>query len=123
MKLIDLRVGNTVLKDGKIKYVSIFTLNDTIDFADHFKGVPLTEEWLWKFGFTNIDEGEFHKDWKFKGLKIRYKKENEKYIIGVWNDSDDDCQIIWLDFVHQLENIFYMITGKELAIQVQAGGV
>lgn len=115
MKLLDVRVGNTVFKDGKVKNVSVCALGDLLSFSDHFKGIPLTEEWLFKFGFANIGEGEFHKDWKFKGVMVRYKKENKKYLIGTWTDSDDDCGIIWLDYVHELENIFYAITKRELA--------
>lgn len=83
-------------------------------------GEPLTEEWLIKFGAHMVDEGEFHKDWKVGSpirIKVRYKKDTQKYLIAVWDgDQNDemDCAIIWLDFVHELQNAYRLIMRAEL---------
>jgi hypothetical protein len=82
-----------------------------------FEPIPLTEEWLLKFGFEIKYDGEFAKDYKFKNLKVRHKKQTLIYIVAIWDEDDNDCAIIYLDYVHQLQNLYFALTGEELKIK------
>jgi len=78
--------------------------------------IQLSEEWLIKFGFEKF---EFEYD---EGNEISYvleKKNGHQFVL-----SEDlqpmDGEIAMLDYkleyVHQLQNLFYCLTGVELAI-------
>lgn len=133
MKAKDLRIGNLVyLQDGK-------TVSDVIYFQhsynvngfpeDILSGIPLTEEWLFKFGFR--------KSKAMLNEKHCYIFENKKetpiefYVVaqGFWdvytiydpmaisrkfNFITDNRGI---KFVHQLQNIYFALTGSELIIK------
>lgn len=123
MRAIDLRIGNIT------SFGAVYCIEDKNFYVYDSEGtsyksswadlqpVQLTEEWLFNLGFVNHSEGEFYKDWKCKSLKIRYKKDNQKFVCGIWTDDDDDCAIVWLDYVHQLQNLYYLLTNTELTIK------
>ena len=80
---------------------------------ENIDGVPLTEEWLMKFGFekfigNNIlwGLGDFCVGWygnKYATWIIRMRQEN--------NEMNFHSQI---EYVHQLQNLYFTLTGKEL---------
>ena len=61
MKAQELRIGNYYLQDclgGDISQITAEDILELYDYPleDYFKPIPLTEEWLLKFGFEkNID--------------------------------------------------------------------
>lgn len=105
----DLRIGNLVQRHEltPIEVVSVITeLSIETDFTnllgiEHFKPIPLTEEWLFKFGF-------------------------EKALNGWWDKTETWCwkddifylgALSWLaecKYVHQLQNLYFALTGEEL---------
>lgn len=76
---------------------------------DRVMPIPLTEEWLLKFGLIkvkNIDEDSI---WMFNDINFTYETERclvilDRYIISV-------CK-----YVHQLQNLYFALTGEELTI-------
>lgn len=74
----------------------------------HFVPIPLTEEWLLKFGFEDRNIlGFFSKD-SFTihfGQKLVFYKGDR-----VLKNFDN------LEFVHQLQNLFFVLTGEELIL-------
>lgn len=95
----ELRIGNYVhsnIIDDTIQ-VSIITSEIKAD------PIPLTEEWLIKFGFK---ENEFSLVFE-NGLIGVYEQDNL-----FWFDTNTDC--IEIKHVHQLQNIYFALTGKEL---------
>jgi hypothetical protein len=83
------------------------------------KPIPLTEEWLWRFGFANNINGfpEIDLDEK-RGLSITFKKTVDTHI--VWfaeKDIIEYTEITTLKYVHQLQNLYFALTGKELEIK------
>ena len=58
----DLRIGNLVCDTaGNVNIVSIHTFNYICNEPHHqVKPIPLTEEWLKRFGFDFTDEFEFY---------------------------------------------------------------
>jgi hypothetical protein len=67
------------------------------------KPIPLTEQWLLKLGFERDNQG----NWK---LKSGYHW-IEIYSYHVYINGQ---QVVLIDYVHQLQNIWFALTGKEL---------
>lgn len=73
-----------------------------------FEGIPLTEEIILKCGF------EFEKivGWYIKdGIEIFFNKKG-RYFKGNYPIK------IHIRYVHQLQNIFYALTGQELEVKI-----
>ena len=120
MESNELRIGNLVhyhdehLKPNdeviKISYLDLMIIHHKEKYH-HYSPIPLTEEWLLKFGFTKTDN---------------------KYFIGELNELNnrqldlilctDKNVISYQDYlhpilyVHQLQNLYFALTGEELTI-------
>lgn len=79
------------------KYNHTFTL-----FQNMLEFIPLTEEWLLKFGFK-----PFCKDFSLKGIVIHKRKRG-----WVLRKSVPD-----LKYVHQLQNLYFALKGEELNLK------
>ncbi len=113
MKSSKLRIGNLLQdRDGKTATVSEITENEFKAYSGMLtklplNPIPLTPEWLVKFGFglSNI-----HKGWHriTNGVEILF-------------DIDMGCFIemvgIEINYVHELQNLFFALTGEELEIK------
>lgn len=88
---------NVIYSDGK---------NKLADNSER-QGVPLTEEWLKRFGFEEInhivDGVIYKKDW------LRITKYSADWRGGHLKEKPQ--------FVHQLQNLFFALTGEELTIK------
>lgn len=116
MKSTELRIGNylqgsnpiivtKILHDG---WVKIEDSNSSFQVEGEFpcfKPIPLTEEWLVKFGFER------------SGL---YNLRNDVYIYdeyGLTNTGFEyryNYSSITIKYVHQLQNLYFALTGEEL---------
>jgi hypothetical protein len=142
MKSIELRSGNLLyyehtthivsgvnddfiyswwIKEGKpvIEWKENGEKNPYIDIISHYEPIPLTDEWMFNFGFKkhkagmggadmwqgmsgwgiNSDEWLFRGDTK-GGLKL----------VGYFNTN--------ILYVHQLQNLYFDLTGEELTIKL-----
>ena len=126
MKTQDLRIGNYVnhiCNDELVTDViadvgyhllsspkSITSRKDS-DVIKELKPIPLTEEWLLKFGFVNDGYSEWMKD--------RYTLDCEYTDKGVYNFVIDNRTYLDIDIkhVHQLQNLYFALTGEELTIK------
>jgi hypothetical protein len=72
--------------------------------------IPLTEEWLLKLGFNKC---EFNIPDKYKkegcSFSIKYRKENGYTVEYKYGH-------VYLKYVHQLQNLFYSLIGRELTV-------
>ena len=118
MKAEELRIGNCVnyFNDGEHSLIRILDwgyahLNDasSIDY-ELLKPIPLTEEWLLKFGFEYFADGQYEK--KFENLDFNWDKECGLYIY--LRTREDNIEANHIKHVHQLQNIYYALTQKEL---------
>jgi len=110
MKASELRIGNYV--NDSIGLITI-GLNGNIKFAYVYHPIPLTEEWLLKFGFDKLDKAHFkiiQKDIFNSPFTITLD-ENEIFKL--------DFQGFWyqLEFLHQLQNLYFALTNEELKIK------
>jgi hypothetical protein len=132
MKLKELRIGNYIklmLNDEEFAIVQV-TLND-FDAIDNKKGVyeplPLTEDWLLKHGFSvkNFDYSIPISECKVMWLTlIPQNEECTEYSVCVTQtDEDQEDQNAFLSdisYVHQLQNLYFALTGKELEHKEQS---
>lgn len=116
MKSQELRIGNWVNKDLSVDdMVTIQVgIGDLLsnEVIENLYPIPLTEEWLAKFGLgPNIwfcdssyyifkdSHFEIHKEWSIKVRNVTHTTEIE---FGFFK------------YVHQLQNLYYALTGEEL---------
>jgi hypothetical protein len=132
MKLNELRIGNYIklmLNDEDFAIVQV-TLND-LDAVDNKKGVyeplPLAEDWLLKHGFSvkNFDYSIPISECKVVWLTlIPQDEECTAYSVCVTQtDEDEEDQNAFLSdisYVHQLQNLYFALTGKELEHEEQS---
>lgn len=113
MKKNELRIGNYIRgKSDPEKRISPAGIV-CIEGSDLFEGVPLTEEWLIKFGFERQPfDHENNKDYKLGNIFIQEHTEVNDFICC--NTSPD---FIKIEHVHQLQNLYFVLTGEELTIK------
>jgi hypothetical protein len=75
------------------------------------KPIPLTEDWLVKLGF------EKQMAWTFYipitgNMKLVYYLGEKGWSIGNKEYSDHECE-----YVHELQNLYFALTGKELEMK------
>ena len=129
LKTTDLRIGNYLysLETSKNQIVtgivndSIFIHALTFDTQSikNFKPIQLTEEWLDRLGFYSKYKSN-HKMWNIFGFDLHQI-----------SDEDEDGnkipqeQIFYyafsyeIKYVHQLQNLYFALTGEELTIKEQ----
>lgn len=143
MKVQELRVGNLLITNntsyrksdvGKIACVvaidseksfeelkgvaTIYHIDDEFrdtygQFMHHLSPIPLTEEWLERLGF----EKQMAWTWAIEingGRKLVYYVGEKGWSIGNKEYSDHECR-----YVHELQNLYFVLTGKELTLKEQ----
>lgn len=110
LKANELRIGNLLNTINGIKKVSNITIDGYCWFTDNqCEAIPLTEEWLIKFG-KKADSND-----SFGGFIIPLPNGNGLRIKdNKWNAQHSETKV---DFVHQLQNLYFALTGKELTHQ------
>jgi hypothetical protein len=114
MKASELRCGNWVC----IHSIELQMCIDDFNFReDFFIPIPLTEEWLLKFGFKKDLDGSFvfgllsmFKDKRLKQNVYIYTESTQSLSDGQWVVIND----LKLQYVHQLQNLYFALTGEEL---------
>lgn len=113
MKSIELRIGNYIIQGGLVTIVEQLekSINDW-DRTNHKRTIdcqpiPLTKEWLLKFGFDN----KFNKGKINIILKGRLGYKNGRTYFNSWAILEKQP-----DYVHELQNLYYALTGEELTI-------
>lgn len=99
MKANELRIGNWI--EAYFQHIRVSQTTFTKQIED-FKPIPLTKEWLIRFGFEEYGNG-----WH-NGL-IWYV--NNKCWFGKSPIIEN------IKYVHQLQNLYFALTGEELTIK------
>lgn len=123
MEIQELRIGNyyrwNSFKGEAEEDMTISTWNALdlmgfngiyMDYMSHCFPIPLTEEWLEKFGFEY--------DIETKSYSILTHLEKHDYLFEVSNKYQQYFQpdFIGIDikYVHQLQNLYFALTNEEL---------
>jgi len=115
MKLTELRLNNLIYhEEDKVKYSytvnaifedSVLVKEDSEEIKiGLLQPIPLTEEWLLRFGFAFEDMVYW-----FEGFDILHLKEEFEFL-----NHDYPIKI---KHVHQLQNLFFSLTNEELTLK------
>lgn len=114
MKANELRIGNWVNSriEVGVFYDVMVTKNDFSGNIDLFKPIPLTKEWLVKLGLKN----------GFSDLQFTIKVTENCSMSVFINQNGNNCYIgdeleVRIEYVHQLQNLYFALTGEELTIK------
>ena len=119
----ELRIGNYLNYQGKIIKVEGIH-NRTIYHSDRqfdqvgvekyitFEPIPLTEEWLFKFGFGKSEEHEYGSN-EHDLFGFYYDYHFNKFYLDT---PEDNIYIPFIKYVHQLQNLYHCLCGNELQI-------
>lgn len=124
MKASSLRIGNLLMGSGDTPLIVTRIFNE--DKVGTGKGdpytvsgespcllpIPLTEDWLLKFGFEEKPKYSHPKYWKgnyFCNLNGEFYTNNESY--------EGETLSTNIKYVHQLQNLYFALTGEELEIK------
>jgi len=107
----ELRIGNLLQdEDGAFPVTKTFFSLLEINL-ETCKPIPLTEEWLLKFGFEKVCYEKYaHK----KLNKLRAYPHVMKNGFGIY--LMDSYGLPHIKYVHQLQNLYFALTGTELKL-------
>jgi hypothetical protein len=113
----DLRVGNYVYYADKKTVLKI--TGGSICYPTQMYPIPLTEEWLIKFGFHN----DFGRRTVNGGLCLtspckRFNHYNNKLHIFISLCDEDYTVDGECRYVHQLQNLYFALTNEELTVKI-----
>jgi hypothetical protein len=134
MKANELRIGNWVkcIMDGGITIETDVThlpngvwspydigthITDDTFISEDFEvdPIPLTEEWLVKMGFIEIDGNDYYRFFDLGDFRVFLHKKNSSCFIH-YNQHTVDYLTNNIH-VHQLQNLYFALTGEELTIK------
>tara|TARA_R110000868_G_scaffold328540_2_gene589371 strand:- start:610 stop:1002 length:393 start_codon:yes stop_codon:yes gene_type:complete len=126
MKATELRIGNWVhhntnwsTRNGdKKKFDYQFEERDwyfdaecLLSIENDLQPIPLTEEWLVKFGFeklTSKSDGFIVDSYSYtRGVSFIVHFDGERLSTNFWQGNEKK-------YVHQLQNLYFALTGQEL---------
>ena len=109
MKATELRIGNILSVNGEDYAIAESILYIYASGGETYKlnGIPLTPEWLEKFGF---EKDAYQSD-------LWYIKNGDFLIIEYPNERLNWEQKVNLIHVHQLQNLYFALTGEELTLK------
>ena len=104
MKSSELRIGNYIsVKNMGVDLPAIIERGVEIDASNEFNPIPLSEEWILRAGFKHI-----HDDWYYNCiLSVNISKKTAH--VGNYCVNN-------IEFVHQLQNLYFALTSEELQI-------
>lgn len=114
MKANELRIGNYVNSNPFNGIITVFHNDKCVVkhksgivkcLIDDLQPIQLTEEWLLKCGFYLVDKNFFIHD----SLSLGIRKSNGFYMNHVTKE---------IKYLHQLQNLYFALTGEELKIEL-----
>jgi len=143
MKAQDLRIGNYVTLDEEDAGNAVLTLvgiylndaiwvewtwedgsNDNTDCdLETIKGMPITEKWLSKFGFKKDNNGNYWIDLQTNYIELMlsgdYWYPVYAQVPEMSHEEEQRVSTNRIEFVHELQNLFFAFTGTELELKQQ----
>jgi hypothetical protein len=142
IELKELRIGNLLEYKGEL--VQVTSLSCDIDdeyeeqicfvkfgastneiggwnrsLVNDLKRIPLTPDWLVRLSFTRFANGAYHKD-VMCTWRVWYDdlEKAATYCTDVYPELGHAVYLpIRIDYIHQLQNIYFTMTGEELTIK------
>lgn len=114
----ELRIGNWLQNNGEqyqITGATIISMERGDSFAEP---IPITDEWLHRFGFEIID-GLYRMDMYWGEFRDFTTLKNQ-FLFGCFNFEKRiyfTRNVESVTYVHQLQNLYYALTGQELEVK------
>ena len=124
MKATDLRISNYVWNSvQKIPVkVDLKILSDQLYGVYPWQPIPLTEEWLVKFGFSNpISYKHYFINLDDNNIIFATITSNNIRIgLSSFNQNGRQLSeiVLQIQYVNQLQNLYFALTGEELEIKL-----
>lgn len=115
MEIKDLRCGNYFLDyAGRLCVVTPNTLTDMLTGGwSDASYIPITEEWLKQFGWENY--GDSLEYWRhYDMISFEFLDQGPEYTLF----DSGDLKVAFIKYVHQLQNLYFAITCRELQIDI-----
>lgn len=111
----ELRIGNWIYDAQCEMEIQIGTGSHIHNLDPNSNPIPLTEEWLKRVGFdaSGFKQQEFL-NWGFKVKKDPNSPSNWITFQGFMNQF---YELTSIQYVHQLQNLYFALTGEELTIK------
>ena len=125
MDVRELRIGNWVIFNVDGTEIQYYLEYPHIGTLDQLSPIPLTEEWLERFGFEKsawLDSVEYLKEVNSFFIKCFFHEGRRKPEYALFGNGGDDYEgemRLGDDqmYVHKLQNLYYALTGEELTWQ------
>ena len=115
MNAKELRLGNLIFNRNSIVRVNYKRLGGITSGNNEFTPIPLTEEWLLKFGFNINKSVEEFIYWKKFDMILDFEL-FRKIGFDVFY-IETRFNTVQINTVHQLQNLYFALTGEELEIK------
>ena len=108
MKANEIRLGNNVYDTlGKVKQIDLEAITYiSKEPLNQVQPITLTDKWLLKFGFEKYF--------------VNWYRVNNFYIRKIGDEFETEigeCLYKTIDYVHQLQNIYFAVTNEELTMK------
>lgn len=118
IKANELRIGNLLYKcfytngvEDRREIIDVKEIiNDPVHWEANYEPISLTEEWLLKFGAEKLTSRTF----RIFNYVLVYHDGEEYYQIGIQFPNSPIIHLANIKFVHQLQNLYFALTGEEL---------
>jgi len=126
MKAKNFRIGNLLYNtEGKVDKVNMEALKYLLEYGDtkmcQAKPIPLTKEWLDKFGFDDSEYKEGYTGVEFRTNLIMDFVLTKPNFMGEWQNyytyDLGQHRFVGVHYVHELQNLFFAITTTELELK------
>ena len=128
MKANELRIGNWVMGDSERPYqIELSDFSDWYNdhnshtYGDHVHPIPITEEWLEKLRFEKDDIREaFYVACGEYRIRVSVNvfsgtlEKDSSWFVSVLTGYANQPMTIVQQYIHQLQNLYYALTGEEL---------
>ena len=114
----ELRIGNWVFTEAYKN--KVYSLKDGIVNGvcqSYVDPIPITEKRLEEFGFSYMGATYMAID-EFVLNDFTILREQDEFMFSYENASGDNIDIV-LKYIHQLQNLFFALTGEELERKVK----
>jgi len=80
---------------------------------EHYKPIPITEDWLVNLGFVQPkDKFDYYKD-----DLIEVCVQDDTVHVWVLYSVGSAIQVFHIQYIHQLQNLYFSLSGKELELK------
>ena len=130
MKAQELRIGNYLKKDAVVKIDAKIIFGIWAE-AEDYEPIPITEEWLFKFGAEMfdylVDDSYEDEENNFTFIEYKLILKNKRYCYTVGSCPDgffdfclksgwhhDPILLSTIKYVHELQNLYFALEREEL---------